>query len=198
VSDLNSLTRSQAGHKATHADAPWGIVGDFVSLYKMSKNFKSPCAALLEGWRDDLALHKGRYGLGDSHFMLALLAGILFWLLWPWLAGSGEDAPAYNWPALAMLILLQPLLEELLFRGLIQGKLLAYGWGRRRLVGLTQANLISSVLFTTLHFTSHPPLWATGVLLPSLLFGYFRDRHVSIYPAVVLHIFYNAGYFLVL
>jgi membrane protease YdiL (CAAX protease family) len=63
---------------------------------------------------------------------------------------------------------------------------------------LTQANLTSSALFTTLHFTSHAPLWAIGVLLPSLLFGYFRDRHDSIYPAIVLHIFYNAGYFLLL
>jgi membrane protease YdiL (CAAX protease family) len=198
VPDLNLLTRSQAIHKATHADAPQGIAGDFVSLYKMPMNSKTPCAALLEGWRNDLALRKGRNGLGDFHFILALLAGMLFWLLWPWLAGSGEEAPAYNWPALAMLILLQPLMEELLFRGLIQGKLLAYAWGRRRLVGLTQANLTSSVLFTTLHFTSHPPLWAMGVLLPSLLFGYFRDRHDSIYPAIVLHIFYNAGYFLIL
>jgi membrane protease YdiL (CAAX protease family) len=164
----------------------------------MPMNFKTRSTALLEGWRDDLALHKGRIGLRDSHFMLALLAGMLFWLLWPWLAGSGGNTPAHNWPALAMLVLLQPLLEELLFRGLIQGKLLACAWGSRRLAGLTLANLTSSALFTSLHFTSHTPLWAIGVLLPSLLFGYFRDRHDSIYPAVVLHIFYNAGYFLVL
>ena len=35
--------------------------------------------------------------------------------------------------ALAMLVLLQPLLEELLFRGLIQGRLLARSWRRRLL-----------------------------------------------------------------
>jgi membrane protease YdiL (CAAX protease family) len=34
------------------------------------------------------------------------------------------------------------------------------------------------------------------VLLPSLLYGYFRDRHGSVYPAIALHVFYNAGYFL--
>jgi len=161
-------------------------------------NSKTQSAALHEGWRDDLALRKGRYGFGDSHFMLALLAGMLFWLLWPWLAGSRADAPPHSWPALAMLVLLKPLMEELLFRGLIQGKLLAYAWGRRPLVGLTRANLTSSAVFTMLHFTSHPPLWAIGVLLPSLLFGYFRDRHDSIYPAIALHIFYNAGYYLLL
>ena len=62
--------------------------------------------------------------------------------------------------------------------------------------GFTLANLATSVLFTALHFVSHPPLWAAGVLLPSLLYGYFRDRHDSVYPAIALHVFYNAGYFL--
>jgi membrane protease YdiL (CAAX protease family) len=33
------------------------------------------------------------------------------------------------------------------------------------------------------------------VLFPSLIFGYFRDRYTSIYPCMVLHAFYNAGYF---
>ena len=95
-----------------------------------------------------------------------------------------------------MLVLLQPVLEELLFRGLIQGKLLTWNWGKRQFAGFTLANLATSLLFTALHFASHPPLWAAGVLLPSMLFGYFRDRHDSVYPAIALHVFYNAGYFL--
>jgi membrane protease YdiL (CAAX protease family) len=40
------------------------------------------------------------------------------------------------------------------------------------------------------------PALAAGVLLPALLFGYFRDRHDSVLPAIALHVFYNAGYFL--
>ena len=52
------------------------------------------------------------------------------------------------------------------------------------------------LVFTALHFVNHPPPWAAAVLLPSLLFGYFRDRHGSVLPAIVLHVFYNAGYFL--
>jgi len=98
--------------------------------------------------------------------------------------------------ALASLILLQPLLEELLFRGLLQGWLLAWPWARRQLGGFTLANLVVTLLFTALHLISHPPLWAAGVLLPSLLYGYFRDRHDSVLPAIALHVFYNAGYFL--
>jgi membrane protease YdiL (CAAX protease family) len=34
------------------------------------------------------------------------------------------------------------------------------------------------------------------VFAPSLVFGYFRERYGSIAPGAVLHVFYNAGYFL--
>jgi hypothetical protein len=159
----------------------------------MPLNVRSDYPALPVGWRRELALRPGWHWLGDPHFALALVAGIVFWLA---LAALGKAGPLHGWAVLAVLVLLQPLLEELLFRGLIQGKLLTQTWGKRQFAGFTLANLATSLLFTALHFASHPPLWAAGVLLPSLLFGYFRDRHDSIYPAIALHVFYNAGYFL--
>ena len=124
---------------------------------------------------------------------VALVAGLLFWLA---LAALGKASPLHDWATLLMLVLLQPLLEELLFRGLLQGRLLARAWGERRFAGFTLANLATAMLFTALHFASHPPLWAAGVLLPSLLFGHFRDRHDSVFPAIALHVYFNAGYFL--
>ena len=159
----------------------------------MPLNGRSDYPALAPGWRRDLALRPGWNWLGDPHFALALVAGIVFWFA---LAALGKAGLRHDWTALLLLVLLQPLLEELLFRGLIHGKLLTLSWGQRRCAGFTLANLATSLLFTALHFASHPPLWAAGVLLPSLLFGYFRDRHDSIYPAIALHVFYNAGYFL--
>jgi hypothetical protein len=159
----------------------------------MPLNVRSGYPALPAGWRRDLALRPGWHWLGDPHFALALGAGIVFWLA---LAGQGMAGPRHDRTTLLVLVLLQPLLEELLFRGLIQGKLLARTWGKRQFAGFTLANLATSLLFTALHFASHPPLWAAGVLLPSMLFGYFRDRHDSLYPAIALHVFYNAGYFL--
>lgn len=157
----------------------------------MPQRNQIPPASQLPGWRSDLALRNGSAWLRDPLFALALLAAVLYWLLRP-------DAvpPPHSWLGLAILVLLQPLLEELLFRGLLQGKLLILAWGKRRLCGLTLANLTSSALFTSLHFASHPPLWAAATLLPSLLFGFFRDRRDSVYPAIALHVFYNAGYFL--
>jgi uncharacterized protein len=146
----------------------------------------------------DLGLRPGWGWLTDPRFGLALLAGCLFWLALFWLAQAGmvKLGPVRGLAALASLILVQPLVEELLFRGLLQGWLVEQSWGRRQLGGFTLANLSVSLLFTALHFIHHPPLWAAGVLLPSLLFGYFRDRHDSVYPAIALHVFYNAGYFL--
>lgn len=145
-------------------------------------------------WMDDLGLLPGWGWLADLRFGLALLAGVLFWLV---LAFLGKAGSTVELVPLVSLVLVQPLVEELLFRGVLQGQLMTQSWGRRQLGGFTLANLAASVLFTALHFASHPPLWAIGVLLPSLLYGYFRDRHHSVYPAIALHVFYNAGYFLI-
>lgn len=145
------------------------------------------------GWMRDLGLRAGWGWLADPRFGLALLAGCVFWLVLLW---RGEPGPLHGPAALVSLVLLQPLIEELLFRGFMQGRLLARRWGRRRLGGFTLANMTVTLVFTALHFISHPPLWAAGVLVPSLLYGYFRDRHDNVAPAIALHIFYNAGYFL--
>jgi CAAX protease family protein len=156
-------------------------------------NAPSDRPAPLPGWMADLGLRPGWRWLRDARFGLALLAGVLFWLL---LARVGQAGPTHGLAALLSLVLLQPVVEELLFRGLLQGKLAAWTWGPRQVGGFTLANVLASLLFMALHFFSHPPLWAAGVLLPSLLYGYFRDRHDSVVPAIALHIFYNAGYFL--
>lgn len=144
-------------------------------------------------WMHDLGLRMGWRWLADPRFALALAAGVAFWLALAWLDFT---PPVYGAAALVSLVLLQPLVEELLFRGLLQGWLAERPWGRRGFAGFTLANLAVSLVFTALHFVNHPPLWAAGVLLPSLLFGYFRDRNGSVLPAIALHVFYNAGYFL--
>ena len=91
-----------------------------------------------------------------------------------------------------------PVLEELLFRGVIQGQLLNLNKTASSLFGLTYANWITSMLFVAMHFVHHSPLWAISVIAPSLVFGFMRDYYGSIYPAIVLHSIYNAQYLLVL
>lgn len=96
---------------------------------------------------------------------------------------------------LALLILVYPVLEEVVFRGVIQPALLEVSQGRS--VGpLTLANILTSGLFAAMHLINHLPLHAALVFLPSLLFGLFRDRSGSILPGMILHVSWNAAVFL--
>jgi len=126
-------------------------------------------------------------------FALAIIAGFavigMLYLLLP--AQDVVVAPAsllivFKW------LIWAPLLEELLFRGLLQGQLQRYFQSTGPIAGLSRANWITSLAFTGIHFVHHPPLWAASVLFPSLVFGYFRDRDNSVLPAIALHAIYNA------
>ena len=134
----------------------------------------------------------------DPLFALALLAGPLLWLTAAgWLPGPAEGPPraADGW-TLLLVAGVYPVLEEWLFRGLLQPQLLGYRPFRRRMLGLSGANLLVSILFAALHLLAQPPLWAIAVFPPSLVFGAFRDRYDSVVPSMTLHVFYNLGFFL--
>lgn len=132
----------------------------------------------------------------DELLLAALLAGGLF-VLGLWLFVPGQPLAlrwVVSWDFLS-LTLWQPLLEELLFRGFLQGQLSRASWGPQAWHGMTAANVITSLLFMLGHWWHHAPLWAIAVLAPSLLFGYVRDRYTSVYSSIALHGGYNAGYF---
>ncbi len=132
----------------------------------------------------------------DRLFGLFFVAAGVFWmglgLTMPLRPMSGHQLLSWRFLSLAFT---QPCVEELVFRGLIQGMLLTWSWGRLTWRGLSLANGVTAGIFTLLHLVHHPPLWAGAVLVPALAFGFCRDRYRSIYPAIVLHMFYNAGYF---
>jgi uncharacterized protein len=143
----------------------------------------------------DLALDRCPPFFRDWQFLTALALGAAFWILLGWSTLRTRESGL----AIAVIIslcLVQPILEELIFRGVVQGELLDKAWGRLKYLGISSANALTSLAFTALHFISHPPLWAASVIIPSLLFGHFRERHSSVYPALALHIYYNTGYFL--
>lgn len=91
--------------------------------------------------------------------------------------------------------LVYPLFEELVFRGLLQEWLYRKPWGARGTGPLSWANWVTTGAFVLAHVFYHSPSWAAAVIFPSLVFGYFRDRYQRVTPAIVLHAFYNAGYF---
>ena len=130
-------------------------------------------------------------------FLSCLAAGLVFWAVLPLLVAV-QPLPWHRISSLAFLLAVvwQPIVEELLFRGCLQGFLSLREWGQRSLVGISIANLLTSMVFTGAHIATHPLLWASLMLFPSLLFGALRDRSASVLPPIVLHIIYNAGYFL--
>jgi membrane protease YdiL (CAAX protease family) len=135
----------------------------------------------------------------DPLFWLALLAGPLCWLLLYLLVRPAP--PRWTWPLDApygylLPVLVYPVLEEIVFRGLLQE--LAQGYLAGRALGpLSLANLLTSLVFAGFHFINHAPVWAALVFFPSLVFGFFKDRHGTLTAPILLHAFYNAGFLLI-
>jgi membrane protease YdiL (CAAX protease family) len=128
----------------------------------------------------------------DTHFLAAIITGVV--VLW----FIHDHVPVLTsgltlqWPLLISILLWQPFVEEVLFRGVIQGQLSRYKWAQSLIFKLTVANIVASILFVAMHIIGNPVLWSLAIFIPSLLFGYFRDRYHSVYPSMLLHSAYNA------
>lgn len=145
-----------------------------------------------------MGVHADRVRLErDPHFWIAHIAAVVVWLAGlAWLGPQVDPLwPLHQPEAFLLLGVAYPVVEEGVFRGLLQGYLLEHQRLRAGVGGVTLANLAVSLIFTSLHFISHPPAAAAAVLVPSLVFGYFRDRHGNLVAPIWLHIFYNVGYF---
>ena len=150
----------------------------------------------LPGLRQTLGLGRPDLGwlrwLSNPHFVLAVLAAVPVWVMLGEMVGARLRVNLAL-PALISLAVVQPVVEELVFRGALQGHLLERGWARR--VGpVSCANLGSTAAFVALHFMAQPPAWAIAVAAPSLVFGHVRERFGSVLPAIALHSIYNAGF----
>lgn len=149
---------------------------------------RSPPGSLL----DESGLSRFVMPLTDRQFVVALGAALPVWIA----LGLGFGGSLYRPVGLAAwlaFVLWQPLLEELVFRGILQGQLLRV-LGGRRLAGITAANWLTTALFAAMHLFAQPPLWAIAVAVPSLVYGHLRERFDSVWPAVAMHATYNAGF----
>ncbi len=142
----------------------------------------------------------------DRQFVLALALGPLCWAgaglaglaHWPHLPVFQVDhwSDGVDWRQVIVVVLIAPLLEEVVFRGGIQHWLSRWPTLAGRAMGISLANVCTSVLFSATHLINQSPLTAVAVFVPSLVFGWVFDRYARILPCVVLHGFYNAGYLL--
>jgi membrane protease YdiL (CAAX protease family) len=134
--------------------------------------------------------------LRDPHAVMALLAAIPVWLTLLLWAGA-YMRHTEGWWAWASLVLVQPVLEELVFRGMLQGqalRLMTLNGKPRRFGPVSLANVLVTVVFVALHLRAQPLVWALAVAGPSLVFGHLRERFGSVWPAVLVHAVYNAGF----
>ena len=147
-------------------------------------------------WRESFGLVRpvpGRWvWLKDAHLLAAIGAALPVWYALGLVAGPQLRQPG-AWDGWATLVLLQPAMEELAFRGVAQGGLLRLG-ATRRVAFVTLANLATSVLFVAWHGGAQPGAWAVATLVPSLVFGHLRERLGSVWPAMIVHMIYNAGF----
>lgn len=88
-----------------------------------------------------------------------------------------------------LFLILAPVGEELLFRGVIQEYL-----ERRKLPSfffITSANIAASLLFVFFHLLGNEPLHAFAVFLPSVIFGVLYSEYRSVWISILCHSFYN-------
>lgn len=150
----------------------------------MNKTFLLPEIALVNDWR---FLKEKWFYLALALAPISLLIGLL---------SFAHIFSAFQITLLIIILMVfwQPLIEELFFRGLIQGKICQRKWFSKTTLGLTRANWFVSLLFVIAHLFYSPILWALAVFFPSLIFGWFRDYYQTVVPSILIHAFYNASF----
>jgi len=135
----------------------------------------------------------------DWQFYLCLVLGPLAWWLISFFQPMRFELgfPSIAWYQFALIILVYPVLEEIVFRGLVLeylAKRARWKWDQR-IVSLTAANLLTSLAFVLAHLIYSPWIWALLVFFPSIIFGYMKERHQSLLSPIIMHGFYNLGFF---
>ncbi len=141
------------------------------------------------------AIPARRSWLKDPHFVLAAVAAVPVWIALGVLVGDRMRV-SLTPMTIASFLLLQPVAEELAFRGALQGRLLRRGW-TWQIGPVSAANLATTCLFVLAHLLVQSVSWAVAVAAPSLVFGYLRERFSSVLPPIAMHSLYNAGFALV-
>ena len=128
----------------------------------------------------------------DWRFLGLLLSPVAIWLI---IYYQTSTVAMFDGWALIQVVLIYPVIEEIIFRGILQ-PWIAQRW-KQTLFKFSAANLITSGIFAMLHLVEHEAIWAIGTFIPSLIFGYSRERYNRLLAPIILHGTYNGGYFLI-
>lgn len=135
----------------------------------------------------------------DPQLWVVLILAVLVGILFSWVLPDGYAVPLMAEPRIWIsFLLLHPLVEEWIFRGVIQGELMRHPprSGNTLWMGISHANWVTTFFFCLAHFAAQPGLWAIAVAAPSLVFGHFRERFGRLSVPIALHILFNGVYLL--
>ena len=127
--------------------------------------------------------------LSDKPYLIALLLPFPVWIYF----SDMKDINYLSANEILMLLILFPITEELFFRGITQPiihKKFSKTWH-----SISAANVLTSLLFSFSHLFNHNPFWALSTFLPSMIFGWSKDRYNTLLAPLMLHCYYNAGWF---
>ncbi len=125
--------------------------------------------------------------------LLSLFIGGGFWLSIPTTWFSNQITSSLY---IIKLVVLYPFFEEVIFRGAIQGELLKRSTFKNVTCKISLANFTTSSLFSTMHILNLPIEIAILTFIPSLILGYFRERHLGLLAPIMLHMYFNSIYIL--
>ncbi len=132
-----------------------------------------------------------RVNLRDILIATIPVAIIFFILILTGYARVGD----IDFKSVLLFLILIPLIEEYLFRGLFQSILLTKLSGSIYIV--SYANIITSIIFSLSHLFYNDLLHSFLVFFPSLVFGILYDRSRSIIPSFITHLIYNINIFII-
>ncbi|WP_353505895.1 JDVT-CTERM system glutamic-type intramembrane protease [Vibrio sp. SCSIO 43140] len=117
----------------------------------------------------------------------------MFWLCLPL-----HLVPKWDITLLASinLLIFFPVIEEVLFRGIIQESLLTIEVMKKNRYEVSLANIVTSCIFTGLHILNQAVILAILILLPSLVLGIFKERYSSLFIPIMFHILFNTTFLL--
>ncbi|MFC1236225.1 JDVT-CTERM system glutamic-type intramembrane protease [Vibrio sp. F74] len=127
--------------------------------------------------------------------LLSIVIGGVFWHLLPCNLSSTWDIST---TVIINMLFIYPVIEEWVFRGTIQEGLLKNKSLRKAYYGVSNANLIASCLFMGFHMIHQPLLFAVLVFIPSVVFGFFKERYSALLVPIGLHILFNGIFLLAL
>ncbi len=130
----------------------------------------------------------------DRLFLFSFVVALFYWAGYSFLINPLSEFQAQVVIRdVLFLVFLIPVIEELCFRGLMQEFFWSKSFAQKKFLGISIANILTSLAFVLLHLYYHVWYFAFLVFFPSLVFGFFRDRYQSVIPGVILHIWYNSG-----